>query len=100
MATQPYQLLGTNTTSVPTGVGNTIILATAGRICTCVVTVAGTGATPLLFYDNATTNSGVVVAAIPGTVSVGTVFQFNQPTVNGLVAANVLSGPVVSVAWH
>jgi hypothetical protein len=100
MASQPYALMGTSTTSVATGAGNTVLTAAVGRLCTVVVTTAGTGSTPVLFYDNASAASGTVIAAIPGTVSVGTVFQFNQPVVNGIVVANVANGPVLSCAWH
>jgi hypothetical protein len=100
MAWQPYNLRATNTTSVPAGAANTVVTANAGRLLQVLVTTAGTGSGGVLFYDNATTNSGTVVGYIPATIAVGTLYTFDMPCLNGITAVNVVSGPVLTVAWH
>lgn len=86
-----------NNASVPTGAGNTVVKASAGTITSIVVTTAGTGAGNVIGYDNATTNSGMPVAVLPATVSVGQQYQVNGYFKNGLTFANVASGPVCTV---
>lgn len=100
MAWQPYQLEATNCTSVPTGAANTVIMTGVGRLCTVIVSVAGAGTGGVTFFDNATTNSGLVVGYVPATIAVGTLYLFNFPVQLGLVCQNVLSGPVLTVSWH
>ncbi len=100
MAIQPAYLRSTSTTSVPSGAANTVITPNPGRLTQVLVTTAGTGSGNVLIYDNATTNSGVVVGVIPATIAVGTIYQFEMPLANGATAQNVANGPVLTVAWH
>jgi hypothetical protein len=86
------------TTSVPTGAANTVVQPHSGRLRKVLVTTAGTGTGTVLLYDNATTNAGTVVGVIPATVTVGTYYTFDMPVINGIVAVNVLSGPVLTVS--
>ena len=86
------------TTSVPTGAANTVVQARAGKLRRVLVTTAGSGSGSVLIYDNATTNSGTVVGVIPATVTIGTTYVFDMPVVNGIVVANVASGPVLTVS--
>lgn len=90
---------GAATAAVPTGAGNTVVKASAGRLCRVLVTTAGTGAGSVLIYDNASTNSGTVIGVIPATVAVGTYYTFDLPAANGITAENVASGPVLTVSY-
>jgi hypothetical protein len=92
-----YTVYATNNASVPTGAGNTVIKASQGSIATLVVTTAGTGAGNVLIYDNASTNSGTVLFAFPATVSVAQSYQIYGWAKAGMVAQNVLNGPVFTV---
>lgn len=88
------------TASVPTGAGNTVIKASAGRLIRVLVTTAGTGTGNVTFYDNATTNSGLVIGVIPATVSVtGVPYDFEAPAQLGITVANVANGPVFTVCY-
>jgi hypothetical protein len=62
------------------------------------VTTAGTGTGNVLFYDNATTNSGTVVGVVPATIAIGTYYTFDMPVANGVVVQNVANGPVLTVS--
>jgi len=88
------------TVSVPTGAGNTVIKPRAGQLRNVLVTAAGTGAGQVNVYDNATTNSGTVIASIPATVSVGTWYTFLMPAALGITVANVANGPVMTVSYQ
>jgi hypothetical protein len=90
---------GTAYTAVATGAANTVITNAPGRLSRLIVTVAGTGSGSVNIYDNATTNTGTVVAAIPATIAVGTIYPLDVPLVNGAVAVNVLNGPVLIAVY-
>lgn len=92
---------GDSTVSVPTGAANTVIKAAAGRLCRAVVTTTGTAAAGVnaQFFDNASTNSGTVIAVIPGNAAAGTTFDFSMPAFNGIVCQNVALGPVFTVSF-
>lgn len=91
---------GGQTANVPTGTGNTVVKAKEGRLCKVLVTAAGTGTGNVLFYDNATTNSGTVIGIVPATIAIGTVYTFDMPAGNGIVATNVANGPVLTVSYY
>jgi hypothetical protein len=88
---------GGSTASVPTGAGNTVVSAAAGRLASVIVTTASTGAA-VFIYDNATTNSGTIIGALPASVAVGR-YPFDVPAANGITVANVLNGPVCTVVY-
>jgi hypothetical protein len=90
---------GNTTASVPTGAANTVVTAGPGWLRRALVTTAGSGAGDVLVYDNATTNSGIVIGIIPATVAIGTQFTFEMPAANGIVVVNVASGPVLTVSY-
>jgi hypothetical protein len=100
MAWQPYQLQATNCTSVASAAANTVLVVGQGRLCSVIVTTAGTGTGNVLFFDSATTNSGTIVGVLPATIAVGTLYLFNFPVQLGLVCQNVASGPILTVSWH
>ena len=64
--------------------GNVVVKATAGMLCTVVITTVTAGAA-LAIFDNATTASGTIVGAIPIGATVGQIFTFNMPVNNGIV---------------
>jgi len=88
---------GTATATVPSGVGNTVIKNTAGRLCRIVVTTGGTGA--VTFYDNASTNSGTVLFIVPGSAATGATYDVQMPAVNGIVAAGSTSSSALTVSF-
>lgn len=96
----PSQGGGGQTGTVPTGAGNTEIKTSAGRLCKVVVTAAGTGTGNVLIYDNASTNSGTVLAAIPATIAAGQIYPLDMPAANGITAANVANGPALTVSYY
>jgi len=65
---------------------NTVIKATAGRLVNAVVTTLGT--TDTLIYDNATTNSGTVLAIVPAYAPTGYIAFFNMPAANGITVGS------------
>jgi hypothetical protein len=93
--------LGCLTASVPSSAGNVVISNTPGRLAKVLVTTAGTGAGNVLFYDNATTNTGTIIGIVAATISVtGTPLTFDIPAANGIVCAQVASGPVFTVSYQ
>jgi hypothetical protein len=92
---------GQSTASVPSGAANTVVKNYSGRLCRAVVTTTGTATPPanLVFFDNATTNSGTVIGNVPGNATAGQIFEFVMPAINGIVAQNVALGPVVTVSF-
>lgn len=89
---------GTLTAVVAAGVGTTVIKATPGRLCRVVVTTAPT-TNPLTFYDNASTGSGVVIGIVPGTATLGQVFDFNMPAASGITALGATTSAAVTVSF-
>ena len=87
------------TATVAAGAGNTVIKPRSGQLRNVLVTTAGTGAGQVNFYDNATTNSGTIIGAIPATVAVGTWYSFLMPAGLGIVCANVTNGPALTVSF-
>jgi hypothetical protein len=71
-----------------------------GKIVKVIVTAAGTGSGNVLIYDNATTNSGTIVGAFPGTIAIGTPMTFYCPVSFGIVVANVANGPALTIAYN
>lgn len=78
---------------------NTVIKASAGRLCRVLVTAAGT-ATTVSVFDNATTNSGTVIGIFPGTASVGTVYDFELPAANGITVGGLVTNPGLTVSFY
>jgi hypothetical protein len=90
---------GSTAVAIAASAGTTVLKAAAGRLCRAVVTTAGTSADNITIYDNATTGSGTVLGVIPGGGTVGTVFDFQMPAVNGITAVNVASGPAATISY-
>lgn len=90
---------GKSTASVPSGAANTVVKASAGRLCRIMITTLGTGTGNVAIYDNATTNSGTIIGQFVNTLAVNTVQEFQMPAANGITVANVASGPVFTVSY-
>jgi hypothetical protein len=90
---------GEFTASVPSGAANNVVSTEPGRLARVLVTTAGTGADNVLIYDNATTNSGVVIGIVPSTIAIGAYYIFDMPAAAGITVANVASGPVLTVSY-
>ncbi len=95
----PTEQGGGTVTSIASAAANTVVKASAGRLCRVLVTTAGSGTGNVLFYDNATTNSGQVIGIVPATIAIGTYYTFDMPAGLGIVVQNVASGPVLAVSW-
>lgn len=88
---------GLQTTSIAAGVTtNTVIKATPGRIARILVTTTGTN--PLQVFDNATTNSGTIIAALPASPAIGA-YDFQFPAANGITVAGNAANPAITVSW-
>jgi hypothetical protein len=76
---------------------NTVVKASAGRLCR--VLVQATVATAaILVYDSATTNSGTVIGAIPVGAAVGA-YDFEMPAANGITVAGASTNPAMTVSF-
>lgn len=93
----PYPSVGLWNGAVATGAGNTVVFARAGFVASVNITVAGTTGNTTC-YDNATTNSGNIVAIINGTTAqaanvAGVIIPINRWVVAGLTCAGAASSP-------
>jgi hypothetical protein len=75
---------------------NTVISANPGRIFRVIVTTVG--ANPMAFYDNATTNTGNIVAQLAASAPLG-VYDFNVPVGAGITSAGSATNPGVTVTF-
>lgn len=88
---------GLVTTSVPANASNVVVKATAGRLCRVLVTT--TGVTAMQIFDNATTNSGTIIGALPASAAIGGVYDFEMPAAAGITIAGSATNPAVTVSW-
>ena len=63
-----------------------VVKASPGRLCKVTVTTV-LSAAAITFYDNASAASGTVLAVIPASAAVGTVYDFQISAVNGIYAS-------------
>lgn len=94
------QLIATGglvTTAVPANASNVVVKPSAGRLCNVLITA--TGVTPMVIYDNATTNSGTVIGALPASPTLGNTYSFSMPAANGITIAGSATNPAVTVSW-
>lgn len=76
-----------------------VVKAGAGRLHKVIVTTATAGA-GITIYDNASTNSGTILLAIPVSATAGTVYDVNLPAANGIYAyQSGASGGVVTIGY-
>lgn len=90
--------LAASTTAVAAALAaNTVVKASAGRLFKVIVTA--TGANPLLIFDNASTNAGTVIGALPASPAVGATFDFMAPAALGITVGGSATNPGVTVSW-
>lgn len=90
---------GSATITLPALAGNVVVKNSPGRLGRVLVTTTGTAGT-VFCYDNATTNSGTIIAAVPGASAIGATFDFSMPAANGIVCVNSATGPVVTISYY
>ena len=76
-------------------VANTVVKSSSGTLVSVIVTTLGTNA--MLIYDNATTNSGTIIGAVPASAAVGSIFTFAMPAINGITVAGNAANPAVTI---
>lgn len=89
---------GTTTQFVPANNGVTVIKSSSGRLAS--VIVIGTGTTQLNFYDNASQASGTPIGAVPANAAVGSVYAFNSPATQGIVANSIANCCAVTICYY
>ena len=87
-------------TVAATTAGNTVIKPKGGQVRVILATSTGTGVGTVNVYDNATTNSGTIIAQIAANATAGTFAVFNMPAANGITVAQVTNGPGLTVSWQ
>lgn len=90
----------TTATQAANTAGNVVVKASAGALYSATITATGTAG--LNIYDNASTNSGTILLAIPANATVGTIYSFpaGQPAANGIVSNGVANCPAVTFAYR
>lgn len=95
-ATRPYSWYDREA-SVPSGAGNTVLFNGPCRLLRILVTATGSAGSPVVFYDNATTNSGLVIGLVPGNATIGTEFSVRMPAQLGITVAGQSGSPALTV---
>lgn len=80
-------------------VGTDTVIKSAGGGVLGKVIVTVTGANPMQFYDNGTAGSGALIASLPASPALGTVFAFDIPVLNGITIKGSATNPGVTVLW-
>jgi len=89
---------GAVTTAISAGTAaNTVISANPGKLCRILVTTVGTN--PLQVFDNASTNSGTIIAALAASAPIG-IYDFQMPAANGITVAGNAANPAVTIGWE
>lgn len=89
---------GTTTQYVPGNSGVTVVKGSSGRLAS--VIVIATGTVQLNFYDNASQASGTPIGAVPANAAVGSVYAFNTPAAQGIVANSVANCCSVTICYY
>lgn len=79
-------------------VANTVVKASAGRLCRVLVQAA-VATNAVLVYDNATTNAGTVIGVVPVGAGVGS-YDFQIPAANGITVAGNATNPAITVSYY
>ena len=90
---------GSATTAIASGTaGNTVVKASPGRLCRVLVTTTNTN--PMQIFDNASTNTGTIIGALPASPAVGTVYDFQLPAAAGITVAGNAANPAVTISYY
>lgn len=88
---------GTSTVAIPAGtITDTVVKATAGRLCRILVTTLGANA--LQVCDNATAGTGTVIGALTANAPIGT-YSFQMPAAAGITVAGNAANPAVTISY-
>lgn len=77
---------------------DTVVKASAGRLCRVLVTAAG-GAAVTNIYDNASGHTGTIIGILPVSVAVGTTVDFQMPAANGITVQGVSTNPGMTISF-
>ena len=77
---------------------NTVIKASAGRLCRVLVTTAGT--VDLKIYDNATTASGTVIGYIPSSAVLGASYDIQMPAAKGITVGGASGNAGITISYY
>ena len=89
---------GQSTTAIAAATAaNTVVKASAGRLCRVLITATGTAEMDI--FDNASTNSGTKIGAIPANPTIGQVFDLRMPATNGITVGGSSNNPGVTISW-
>ena len=89
---------GSNSTPVAAGTSaDTVIKASAGRLCKVLITTLGTNA--LLIYDNASGHTGTIIGCVAASATAGTLVDLQMPAANGITVAGNSNNPAFTVSW-
>lgn len=93
---------GTAYGTVGATTASTVVLtALPGRLCSILVTSAGTASTPVQVFDNTATASGNIIGIVQGSATVtGVPFIFLMPAVAGIVVSQPANGPGLTVSYY
>lgn len=89
---------GTTAQYVPANSGVVSVKTGTSRLAS--VIVIGTGTTQLNFYDNVSQASGTPIGAVPANAAVGSVYAFNSPAQQGIVANSVANCCSVTICYY
>lgn len=73
------------------------VKASAGRLCRVLTTSAATAAVNI--YDNTNAASGTIIATVPASTAVGTVFNVQAPAANGIYVGGGAGTPGLTVFY-
>lgn len=83
-----------------TTAANTVVKAKPGRLRKVIATSTGTGSnTVVTIYDNASTNTGNILFALPSNAAAGTIYDVQLPADLGITVAQVTNGPALTVSY-
>lgn len=89
---------GVTTVAIAAGVtSDTVVKASAGRLCKVLVTTTGTN--PLAIWDNASGHTGTIIGAFAASPTVGTVASFDMPAANGITVQGNAANPAVTISF-
>ena len=89
---------GVTTVAIAAGAtSDTVVKASAGRLCKVLVTTTGTN--PLTIWDNASGHTGTIIGAFAASPTVGTVASFDMPAANGITVQGNAANPAVTISF-
>jgi hypothetical protein len=90
---------GSATVAIPVDTAaNTVVKNSSGRLCRVLITTSAASAVNI--YDNASTNSGTIIGAIPANAAVGSMYDFEMPAVNGITVGGGATNPAMTISYY